>query len=46
MFTMCKNFKGKGLENWDVSKVENMKYMFAGCDKMTIPNWYKLYHKK
>ena len=46
MFTVCENFKGKGLENWDVSKVEDMKYMFGGCDKMTIPNWYKLYHKK
>ena len=46
MFTMCKNFKGKGLENWYVSKAEDMRYMFSGCDKMTIPNWYKLYHKK
>ena len=46
MFTMCKNFKGKGLENWDVSKAEDIRYMFSGCDKMTIPNWYKLYHKK
>ena len=46
MFTACKNFKDKGLENWDVSEVEDMRYMFGGCDKMTIPKWYKLYHKK
>ena len=29
MFTACENFKGKGIENWDVSKVEDMKYMFG-----------------
>ena len=46
MFTVCENFKGKGLENWDVSKVKDMNYMFNGCDKMTIPSWYKLYHRK
>ena len=45
-FYKCNMFTGKGLENWDVSKVEDMKYMFGGCDKLTIPNWYKLYHKK
>ena len=32
--------------NFDVSKAEDIRYMFSGCDKMTIPNWYKLYHKK
>ena len=46
MFTACENFKGKGLENWDVSKVKDMNYMFNDCNKMTIPSWYKLYHKK
>ena len=34
------------VSNWDVSKVEDMKYMFGGCDKVPIPSWYKLYHRK
>ena len=46
MFYKCNMFTGKGLENWDVSKAKDIRYMFSGCDKMTIPNWYKLYHKK
>ena len=46
MFYKCNVFIGKGLENWDVSKVKDMNYMFNGCDKMTIPSWYKLYHRK
>ena len=46
MFTACENFKGKGLENWDVSKVKDMNYMFNNCDKVSIPSWYKLYHRK
>ena len=39
MFYFCKNYECDQ-SNWDVSKVEDMKYMFAGCDKMTILNWY------
>ena len=46
MFNMCENFKGKGLENWDVSKVKDMDYMFNDCDKISIPSWYNLYHRK
>ena len=46
MFAMCENFKGKGIENWDVSKVKDMNYMFNNCNKTSIPNWYKLYHRK
>lgn len=33
MFTFCKNFTGKGLENWDVGKIRNMNHMFAFCKK-------------
>ena len=46
MFYKCNVFIGKGLENWDVSKVKDMNYMFNGCDKVSIPSWYKLYHRK
>ena len=28
MFEECKNFEGKGLNNWDVSNVYNMGNMF------------------
>ena len=45
MFYYCKNFDCN-LSSWDVSNVIYMEYMFTGCDKMTIPNWYKLYHRK
>ena len=31
MFYCCKNFEGKGLENWDVSNVKDMHYMFFEC---------------
>ena len=31
MFNRCDLFKGKGLENWNVSKVENMSSMFYEC---------------
>ena len=31
MFSYCDKFEGKGLETWDVSKVENMSYMFIDC---------------
>ena len=45
MFNKCYNFNCD-LSKWNVSNVENMSYMFVWCNKMTIPNWYKLYHKK
>ena len=45
MFGHCKQFNCD-LSHWNISEVKDMKNMFAGCDKMTIPNWYKLYHKK
>ena len=41
VFIDCEKFKGKGLENWNVTNVTNMRRMFDGCNKMTIPNWYK-----
>ena len=34
------------LSDWDVSFVSDFGWIFYRCDKMTIPNWYKLYHKK
>ena len=45
MFYNCKNFNCD-LSNWDISNVTRWKNMFGGCDKIPIPNWYKLYHKK
>ena len=33
MFYNCGQFKGEGLENWNVSNVENMNNMFCGCEK-------------
>ena len=33
MFSDCDNFEGKGLENWNVSKVKHTKYMFFECPK-------------
>ena len=33
MFSCCESFEGKGLENWDVSKVKDMHSMFAFCNK-------------
>ena len=33
MFNRCGNFKGKGLENWNVSNVKTMEFMFVGCEK-------------
>ena len=36
-------FKGKGLENWDVSNIEptNMFDMFNNCQSLKKPSWYK-----
>ena len=31
MFYNCIKFEGKGIENWDVSKVENMCSTFLDC---------------
>ena len=39
-FIDCEKFKGKGLENWNVTNVTNMRHMFDGCNKLTIPDWY------
>ena len=45
MFYNCKKFNCD-LSDWDISNMTRWKNTFYGCDKMTIPNWYKLYHKK
>ena len=45
MFYNCKKFNCD-LSYWDISNMTRWKNTFCGCDKMTIPNWYKLYHKK
>ena len=41
MFTACENFKGKGIENWDVSNVTDMRYMFYNCKNFNcdLSNW-------
>lgn len=41
LFMQCLRFEGKGLENWDVSNVEDMTYMFQGCKvfKGDLSNW-------
>ena len=41
MFGFCSIFKGKGLEKWNVSSVENMSGMFYKCLKLNInfSNW-------
>ena len=42
MFKDCKNFEGKGLENWNVSNVKYIKEMFDGCTSLeNKPRWYK-----
>ena len=46
MFDCCINFEGKGIENWNLEKIAFCYDMFYGCDKMTIPSWYKLYYRK
>ena len=45
MFYNCKKFNCD-LSDWDISNMTRCKNTFCGCDKMTIPNWYMLYHKK
>ena len=34
MFSECSVFTGTGLENWNVSKVKNMSYLFSECQKL------------
>ena len=43
MFVNCSKFKGKGLENWNVSNIEptNMSDMFKNCKSLKRPSWYK-----
>ena len=42
MFYNCKSFEGKGLENWDISNVKSMNYMFDDCTSLiNTPTWYK-----
>ena len=42
MFNSCYKFKGKGLENWDVSNVKKMIGIFRKCTLLkNKPNWYK-----
>nr|DAY37621.1 MAG TPA: protein of unknown function DUF285 [Caudoviricetes sp.] len=33
MFSECKKFEGKGIENWNVSNVVDMRWMFGACSK-------------
>ena len=40
MFYNCKNFNCD-LSDWDISNMTRWKNIFCGCDKITIPNWYK-----
>ena len=41
IFYKCKNFKGKGIENWNVSKVIDMSCAFTGCKNFNrdLSNW-------
>ena len=41
MFAECDNFEGKSIENWDVSNVENISYMFDYCTSLNcnLNNW-------
>ena len=34
MFQYCKQFTGKALENWNVSNVKYMDYMFSFCKQL------------
>ena len=48
MFYNCKNFNCD-LSDWDISNMTRWKNTFGGCDKTTIPVWYKklvIYRKK
>ena len=42
MFANFKRFEGKRLENWDISNVKNMQFMFYNCKSLkNKPAWYK-----
>ena len=41
MFYNCTSFKGEGLYVWDVSNIDDAIKTFKGCNKLTIPSWYK-----
>ena len=42
MFGNCKNFKGIGLDNWNVIKVKHMQNMLNGCKSIIKkPKWYR-----
>ena len=41
MFYNCTSFKGEGLYMWDVSNIDDAIKTFKGCNKLTIPDWYK-----
>ena len=44
MFSGCKSFEGKGLENWQVNNNTFKKYMFDHCESLkTLPSWFKEY---
>ena len=40
MFTGCKRFKCKGLENWDVTG-KDIRGLFNDCNNINTPSWYK-----
>ena len=46
MFYGCKNFEGKGLENWKLEKTLFYYNIFAECDKVKLPSWYKAFLKR
>ena len=33
MFKRCKKFTGKGLENWNITNIKTMSFMFYDCIK-------------
>ena len=39
MFTGCKRFKGKGLENWDVTG-KDIRGLLNDCYNINTPSWY------
>ena len=40
MFDTCERLECD-LSSWNVSNVLDMRGMFYGCNKLTIPTWYK-----
>ena len=42
MFYGCKKFTGKGLEDWEVTNLEDKTFTFDGCESLkNKPSWYK-----